>query len=263
MPSEALARHWIGHPCHVSQVRHMLRLALAGALLLTAPVHAQTVSAQAPGKPPAVAGASASANTINSVERADEVIRDVARQRTAIAEQYRNDQQACATVFLMTRCLDAARERRRAALGNLREPEIEANAFKRRARVAERDQALEEKRLQSERAATAEQQGITLREPGKAAASGRDAAAETNPRAARPALVVRPERELPQRAPKPLSAPISAANEAKNRASFDRKSAESAERQRVIAEKKAEKEKDRTARKAREAAVTPPAVEAP
>ena len=243
MPSKAAGWGWIG------------RLGLTGALLLLmAPLHAQIKAGEVPtGAVPSLSTPAVPGGAVNSVERADEVIREVGRQRIAVGAQYASDQQACSSVFLMTRCLDAASERRREALARLRESEIEANAFKRRARVDGHDQALEEKRVKSEQAASAEQAGVTLRAPGKGASGEQPAPAQRNPHAAKPPMVVRPEREAAQHQPKPLTAPISAAAAAKNSASFDRKAAESADRQRVILEKKAEKERDRAARKAREA----------
>ena len=248
MPSETAGRGWIG------------RLAPAGApiltlLILMAPLHAQVKSAEVPtGAAPSASSATVVGGAINSVERADEVIREVGRQRIAVGAQYAKEQQGCSSVFLMTRCLDAARERRREALARLREPEIEANAFKRRARVDARDQALEEKRVKSLQATSTEQGDVTLREPGKGGSANQPAGAPRNPRAAKPPMVVRPEREAAQHTPKPLTAPISPDAAARNSASFDRKAAEAADRQRVIAEKKAEKERDRAARKARDAA---------
>lgn len=250
MPSEATLGRWVA------------RLGLVGALLWMTPLHAQTdavlvssgtVSSSTTITPPAAA--------IDSVERADRVLVDVSRQRTAVAVQYAQDQQACYAVFLMTRCLDAARERRRDATAQLRAPEIEANAFKRRTRVAERDQALEEKRLKAEQEATAELRGVTIGDTRKAGAPADKAPAVAgNPRMAKPPMVVRPERQSSPHQPKPLTAPISPAAQASNIASFDRKTAESAERQRTIAEKKAEKERDRVAKKARAAEAQPVSV---
>ncbi|MBC7416454.1 MAG: hypothetical protein H7327_16145 [Herminiimonas sp.] len=234
----------------------MSALCLLGSML-GSPLHAQ-VSA-APSVPAAqIAGANTvatvAANTgpaIDSVERADDVIRDGARQRAAVAARYAKDQQACSTAFFMTRCLDAAREHRRAELARLRTPEIEANAFKRRARVIERDRALDEKRLKSEQEASPDQRALKIRDGRPPAAPD---AGDGKARTAKPPTDIRPDRPVAQRASKPLSAPISPAAQAANAASFDRKAAESAARQRVLAEKKAEKERDRAGKKARAAA---------
>lgn len=239
--------------------RALKRVGVAGAMVLTASVYAQaTTSVSAPVTPVADADKSGSPIphiAIDSVERADEVIRDMTRQRAGVAAQYAKDQQECSSVFFMTRCLDAARERRRAGLAQLREPEIEANAFKRRARVVERDQALEVKRLKSDQDAASDQHGMTIRDP-RQQGSKPDGAVAGAERVAKRPPEMRPERISANKQTKqtaPLTAPVSPAKQASNMISFDKKAAESSERQRVIAEKKAEKERDRAAKKARAA----------
>lgn len=249
MRSELRLLDWIG------------RLGLASALLLVVPAQAQTPPASMPvSAVSAPAAAVSSGPAIDSVEHADQVIRGISRQRSSVAVQYAKDQQDCSSVFFMTRCLDDARERRREALSSLRGPEIEANAFKRRARVVERDQVLEEKRMKSEQEASTAQRALTIREPGLVGAAASKSATGGDERTEKPPVVIRPERALTPHTPKPPTAPISPATQASNIASFDKKAAESSKRQQEIAKKKAEKERDRTAKKAREAAAqTPPA----
>ena len=246
--------------------RWMVALGLATAVSVAGPLWAQTAavsSAPAALASEVEAGIAPPRTAIDSVEHADEVIRDVAGQRTAVAARYAREQQACSSVFFMTRCLDEARERRRAALASLRPPEIEANAFKRRDRVTERDKAIEEKRLKSEQEATPEQHALKIGEPRKAgepadtpgrAGTGEPGAGSSGVRAVKPSAAPRPDSTAVPRRPKPLTAPISAATEAGNKTSFDKKAAESAERQRVLSERKVEKERDKAEKKARAAA---------
>lgn len=271
MQSEAGSLRRTPRPGMAGMLAMSLVLSTLLSMTMSTPLHAQTeIASSAVSAAGAPLAASATGTAITSVERADDVLREVGRQRTAIAAKYIKEQQDCATVFLMTRCLDAARERRREALAALRAPEIEANAFKRRARVAERDQVLEEKRLKSEQETSPDQRALGIRETRKAGATGQPgdqpqaaAGKERVDKLPKAPLEVRPEREASQRKPKPIGGPISPAVEASNRAAFDRKAAESAERQRVIAAKKAEKGRDRAARKAREAAVQTAAPAAP
>jgi colicin import membrane protein len=190
------------------------------------------------------------AGSIDSVASADAALAEVSRERALVEAEHVRSEQACTPVFFMTRCLDKAKERRRAALARLRPIEIEANAFKRRDRVVERDRLLEEKRLKAEQEATPEQRALKVRKPEPpetgtpaAEAAGRDTTAD---RPARPA----PTNVRQPHVVKPDTHAIDAATQAKNMASFDRKAAESLARQKEIAAKKAENERDRAKKRA-------------
>lgn len=89
--------------------------------------------------------------TIQSVEAADRALADVEVKRAAIEAQFTTEQRACFSQFFANACVDEAKERRRVSLAKIRPVEIEANAFKRRIRVIERDKALAEKRAEDER----------------------------------------------------------------------------------------------------------------
>lgn len=227
---------------------------LAPLILMTSAwtVHAQTA---APASP---------TTGFTSVDQADDALRDIKRQRADTEVQYTQDKAACTPAFFMTRCLDAARERRRAALARLRPLEIEANTFKRRERVVERDKVLEEKRLKAEQEAQLPPREVKIRAPANAAASVPDPnttapvgapaapAAVTTP--STPPTPVAPHAPRTPHQAKPLTPRIDARTEAANAAAFDRKAQESVRRQKEIAEKKAENERDRAAKKARAAA---------
>ena len=187
---------------------------------------------------------------IDSVATADAALADVSRERALVEAEHARDEQACAPAFFMTRCLDSAKERRRAALARLRPIEIEANAFKRRDRVVERDRLLEEKRLKAEEEATPEQRALKVRKPERPDAgttvvegAGPDATAL---KAAKPA----PSNVRKPHVAKPSTPSIDAATQARNMASFDRKAAESLQRQKEVAAKKAENERDRAKKQA-------------
>ncbi|HEY0846794.1 MAG TPA: hypothetical protein VGE12_15585 [Noviherbaspirillum sp.] len=85
------------------------------------------------------------AGAIKSVEDADRALAEVAKERAEIASRYVSEEQACHPKFFATSCIEEAQERRRKATMALRAVEIEANVFKRRARVEARDKALEER----------------------------------------------------------------------------------------------------------------------
>ncbi len=79
---------------------------------------------------------------IHSVADADLALRAVAEQRLRIAARFAEDERVCYERFFVTSCLDRAKEQRRTMLSNVKLLENEANLFKRRARVEERDKNL-------------------------------------------------------------------------------------------------------------------------
>ena len=79
---------------------------------------------------------------IQTVEMADQALADVGRVRSAIEAQYITAEHACYPKFFTTACLEQVSERRRSDLESVRSVEVQANSFKRQARVTERDQAL-------------------------------------------------------------------------------------------------------------------------
>jgi colicin import membrane protein len=87
---------------------------------------------------------------INSLASADLALAQVAAERKRAEREFEKQERVCFRRFFMTACLDEAREKRRAALARTRVLEVEANAFMRRARAAERDQALSDKKDKDE-----------------------------------------------------------------------------------------------------------------
>ena len=253
----------------------MLQAASIGLLLLAAgptsvlaqPNAADDSPSTAPGQAPASVTAGNAerypARPISSLPLADAALADVARQRALLEAQRLLDERTCAPKFFTTRCLDTAQERRRATLASLRLIEIEANAFKRQARVAERDQVLNEKNAKAAQDAQGAQRELKISGPAapvgdtKSVSIGAapDAAASSPAKVAPPPMPAKPREP---RQTKPLAHPIDARTQAQNIASFEKKARESAQRQRAIAEKKAEKERDRARKKAAEPATTPP-----
>jgi hypothetical protein len=53
--------------------------------------------------------------------------------------------------FFMTRCIDEAKDMRRAALHNIRKIEVEANAFLRKDKAAERERTIAERQSRAAR----------------------------------------------------------------------------------------------------------------
>jgi colicin import membrane protein len=187
--------------------------------------------------------------SIQSVETADKVLEDAEKERARADAKFAADERACYPKFFVTSCIDAAKEERRRTLAQVQQVEVEANAFKRRARVAERDRALAEKAplaapiIKPPKKAKTGEPEASESEPAKTentdrsgesrrtgpAPETRDRVAEHNAR-----LEKLQEREA-----------ADAQKRAENVAAFERKARKAEERQREVAARKAEKERKR------------------
>jgi colicin import membrane protein len=163
-----------------------------------------------------------------SVAQAARRLDEVKRERAAAEAAYGASEQLCYAKFFVNNCLDTAKEKRRSRLAVLRAIEVEAEYYKRKAAVDQRDRDVA--------------QAIKDFESGEARM------------AAQPAPVARPEVERTAPAPRAaMKERISKADEhaaqqraqapqrAANAQAFAERKRKSEERQRKIAEKKAEK----------------------
>ena len=83
--------------------------------------------------------------SIDTTDKAKAALDDVAQARIDVDRVYANQRVACYDKFFATSCLNDVRETRRAAMLKIRKIEIEANAFLRKEKAAERDRALVER----------------------------------------------------------------------------------------------------------------------
>ena len=185
------------------------------------------------------------AGSIQSVTDADDALADMAKERAEIEARYVAEEQACLPKFFATSCIEQAQERRRAATMQLRAVELEANTFKRRARVAERDKALEERRRQDE------SEGAERARRQQEAASARanqETVSPTEEDPSRKAPVGPADREKRHQAKRNrerAEEADKAQERAENVAKYERKVQAVKARQQEIASRKAEKEKKR------------------
>jgi len=174
---------------------------------------------------------SSSISSISSVASADAALREISQQRTLIQAQHLKQEEACLPVFFTNSCLDNARENRRAALAKLRPVEIEANAFKRHAKVEERDRELAAKQLKpdSDKLQDADPTAVPVAKSGKHIGVGisKDKARTTN--------------LTKQKASRPQGLDLS--TQTRNMAAYDKKLAASAKRQKAVVARKAAAEK--------------------
>jgi len=179
------------------------------------------------------------AGSIASVEEADKALADVERERTLANTHYMQEQADCYPKFFTTNCLDNAKERHRIVLSKLKAIEVEANAFKRKEKVIERDRSLAARRAQDEAEA---KQAVKTEKPAAEEAqmpkkeSGKNSAAKPVDRVARHRAKL--ERDQEQEA-------ADAKKREENIKDYERKVQEAQERQREVAAKKAEKERKR------------------
>jgi colicin import membrane protein len=168
---------------------------------------------------------------VTSVAQADLQLAAVARERAGIESRFAERERVCYAKFFVTSCLDEAKERRRSALAAQRAIEVQAERFKRQATVEERDRKLAEadKKYREEEARLAA-------EPPKPARVVEAAPAPRAPTA--PARVA--ERDARLKAAEAKDA-ADAPKRAQNVRDFERRKAESEERQRDVARKKAER----------------------
>lgn len=183
------------------------------------------------------------AGSITSTERADDALAAVERERAAIHDRYSAEEQACFVKFFASVCVEDAKERRRIALNQLRNVEQEANLFKRKQRVAERDATLRQ------RETDAVAKGASQAEP-----TIRSDAASAEPTDERESITSAEPGRRKLQAPKTKHPEPDAAEDAQRRAAnvaaYQRKLREVEARQREIEARRQERQRDREAKAA-------------
>lgn len=223
-----------------------------------APVQAPAL-APAPVVAPVVAPA-----TFASADDAKAALDRVAAERSEVGARYASQERECLKKFFTTACLDAAKDQQRVALGRLRTTEVEAKAFLRRDRVARSDQALEQKRLDDEREAKLIEKEVLLREQAQERKK-QDSEARLREAAQAPAVPAGPsarERKQDQRLKEWAAGEAQEqADRARNIADYEAKVKAAEENRRKVAQRKANKARER-AIKAEQAAKAAQATEA-
>jgi hypothetical protein len=202
------------------QLSHPLALrALAAGLLLAA--LAGCAANRQPSQVPV-------APQSTSVAEADRKLAEAARARSDAEAAYAATEQLCYTQFFVNHCLDAAREKRRAAVAGLRAIEVEAERYKRKADVDQRDRELAEadRKFKEEEARMAAEPAPAPREVTPLAAPKPVASGS---RAADHAAKVKRQQEAEQ---------AGAARRAANVEAFEKRKRESERRKKEIEEKK-------------------------
>ena len=182
----------------------------------------------------------AAIDPVTSSEQADARLVAVAAERAAIEARFAEREAVCYDKFLVNNCLDEAQERRRTALAAQRNIEIEAERFKRRVKVEERDRdiAAAEAQYKAEEAALAGQPAVA---PKEATALP---PAKPSPAASRMARRKAKAQEEAARAPQ------EAAKAAANAAAFEERKRKAEQKQKDVAQRVAEREAKAARKKA-------------
>lgn len=167
-----------------------------------------------------------------SVAEADARLRQASAERARVEAEFAASEQVCYAKFFVNNCLDKAKEKRRSALATVAATEVEAEYFKRKFAVDERDREVaravrEYEASEALRAAAPEQPIPPLSEPvpkaPKAALAARRASREAKLAA----------REAEERAAAP--------RRAESARKFEERRVQAEQRQKRVAEKLAEK----------------------
>lgn len=186
----------------------------------------------------------------SSVAQADQRLAAVAAERRAIEARFAEREALCYEKFLMNQCLDDAKERRRSALASERAIEIEAEYFKRKSKVEERERAM----AAADQAFEAEEARAAQAPP----LAPHSATALPPPRPSTvTARIARRNAKVEQEA-----AAANAAERAAKVLAFDARRSKAAERQQAVAERKAQSAAKRAAAQAKLQAEAEAAAEA-
>lgn len=198
--------------------------------------------------------------SIQSVESANTALADAEKERSEIETRFTQKKQACMPKFFASSCVDEAKERRRRALLKLRPIEIEANTFKRKARVTSRDEALEKSRQKDADAGIDRDAPSPAPAPfGTEAVPPVDADARAGRKLPKKTGVDRAARHEERVKKTPEEESAEEAMRAKNVAEYEKKVKAAEARQQELARRKAEKyQKIEEKRKLKDAAVQSP-----
>ena len=184
-------------------------------------------------------------SSIRSMPDADAALIEVAKERAEIEARYLADEQACHPKFFATSCIEQAKERRRNSLSKLRPVEIEANAFKRQARVRERDAALAERLESAEKDRQERMSGVATSHADSA--PGRQE--EPSQKVQATLFSDRGERHEAKMKRRHMDDAATTEKRAENIAAYEKKKRNALARQQEVAQRKAEKAKKREATK--------------
>jgi hypothetical protein len=178
-------------------------------------------------------GALAQAGTpaLQSEAQADAVLAQVASERAQAESAYAAAEQVCYGKFFVNNCLDEAKEQRRARLAELRTREIEANYFKRKNAVEQRDRELHDR---NERDA-AEEAARAANPP----APHVNPADKPRPQPARTLPAQRQAEHATREKQRAAQDAATAGDRARKVEEFQQKQVDAAERQQRVAEKQA------------------------
>ena len=187
------------------------------------------------------------AGTINSDELASQALADVKKERADVEARLRKAQVDCSKNFLVTKCRDAAKDRRRQDRQQIKLVENEAAKYQRQAKVIKRDEALAEKREKEEAGAgkrAEKQEKFAEKEAARAASADSSLSTEVKPGAVSGSAS----------APASKQSVLSPQERAANVEAYEKKLSAVEDNEQKVAERKAKNDKKRAKKKADAAA---------
>lgn len=131
-------------PNMMAFVRRALALSTVVACVMTAvPAGAETLEQALVKRYPA--------GSIGAVQTARAALTDVDAARREVERHFADRRAVCFDKFFTASCLSEAKDERRVALSNVRKVEVEANAFLRKEKAAERDRTIAERQNRAAR----------------------------------------------------------------------------------------------------------------
>jgi hypothetical protein len=189
--------------------------------------------------------------SIQTSDQASRAGNDVHEMRRIIEEQFAHEQEICFPKFFATACLSDAKERHRDAIARVRAIEIEVNKFKRRENVMAREKSMAGKRNNPSAETSRQVDENQLNKAGRLYAPAQDLprampSAEDRVNANDP-RVKKHELEVEKRE---AAEAEDAKRRERNIAAYEKKRQESEARQRAVAAKKLERERQKKAKEA-------------
>lgn len=197
-----------------------------------------------PNEVPALVSKRYPTGSIRSISDADAALAEAAKERAEIEARYLVEEQACHPKFFTTSCIEQAKDRRRISVSALRPVEIEANAFKRQARVRERDKALAERLEGDERERQERISNLPTRQPDPVAGG-----VEAPPRQVQPTLFSNRSEQHEAKVKRTRTDEAAGAEKrAEKIVAYEKKKQDALARQQKVAQRKAEKAQKRKAK---------------
>lgn len=197
------------------------------------------------------------ADSIQSTPMANDALKEVTEARAKLEARHAAEEQLCYPKFFTTSCLNKAAERKRLDLLSVRAIEIEANAYIRHARVETRDRKLEEKAREREAKNAVDPILVQPKADDNPTPVEKSGTTDAQRKARADAYVKKNADHEKRQQALQQKEESGAGERAANVEKYEEKQKEAVKRQKEIAERKAEKERIKASKAAKEKNAAP------